>query len=179
MEHFKLRFSQVQTDRLVFALNENMDDFISYTEYQHALEAFEVSAENHFVGQGPKGAGYVKHQTLALERFIDTLEKRSMDGADLFNALAGCDSKVITRDGMQTLVKNMNTSLRQKDLESITKYFFTNPKENKVDMKSFLPAYNKACALVKKHKEEAAEQKLANPGADVDEFAAADIAEAD
>ena len=62
-----------------------MDGDITYTEYQHALEAYDVSGEpNHFVGQGPGGKGYVKFETVACEKIVDLLKSRNMSPGELF-----------------------------------------------------------------------------------------------
>ena len=56
---FKLGLVRSQVERLAYVFNEDMDGYITYTEYQHALEAFNCQGEQHFVGQGPGGQGYV------------------------------------------------------------------------------------------------------------------------
>ena len=84
----RLRLTSMQIKRLEYIFHEDADDGdITYEEYQHALEAYDVCGEKHLVGQGIGGRGYVKHEAVAMERLVDLLNSRGMDASELFNAL--------------------------------------------------------------------------------------------
>lgn len=48
--------------RLLVIFDEGMTGKIAYTEYQQALEAFDLSGETHTVGPKAGGKGYVKYE---------------------------------------------------------------------------------------------------------------------
>ena len=81
-----MRKTDIRRLRIIF--DENMTGKITYTEYQHALEAFELSAETHFIGQKAGGKGYERFETTVLKRFTETLIGANISADELFNS---CD----------------------------------------------------------------------------------------
>ena len=70
-------------------MNEDCaDEWITYHEYQNALEAYDLCGEPHFVGPGPGGKGYVKFETVAIEKLVDLLSSKNLSPVELFSA---CD----------------------------------------------------------------------------------------
>lgn len=100
-----------------------MDGEITYEEYQHCLEAYDMCGENHFVGSGPGGKGYVKHEALAIERFVDILEERNMSAPDLFNTIDEDRSGQISLEELRKTIRQLKESIMEKDLQSIEKFF--------------------------------------------------------
>ena len=84
-----------------------MDGEITYEEYQHCLEAYDMCGENHFVGSGPSRRGYVKHESLVIERFVDLLHDRSMSAADLFNTIDEDRSGQISLEELRKTIRQL------------------------------------------------------------------------
>ena len=132
LDVFKLRLTATQKERLVYILNEDCtDEWITYAEYQHALEAYDLSGEKHFVGPGPGGRGYVKFETLALEKLVDLLKSRNnMTPAELFSACDVDKSGQITLQELKDMIRQLKESLMEKDLIGIEKFFAMMDKDN-------------------------------------------------
>ena len=88
LKTFNLRLTKQQIKRLEYVLNEDMDGSITYVEYQQALEAYNLCGEKHFVGNGPGGRGYVKFETLVMDRFVKLMKSKNISATELFNS---CD----------------------------------------------------------------------------------------
>ena len=64
-----------------------------------------MCGENHFVGSGPGGKGYAKHETLVIERLVDILEERNMTAADLFNTIDEDRSGYISLEELRKTIR--------------------------------------------------------------------------
>ena len=109
--------------RLKVIFDENMTGKITYTEYQQAIEAFELAGERHFVGPKPGGKGYVKYETLVLERMCDVLQSANVESDELF---ASCDidnSGSISSEELKQAILNIKKTMQLKEAEAIKKYF--------------------------------------------------------
>lgn len=96
-----------------------MEGDITYQEYQHALEAYEMSGENHFVGMGPAGKGYAKLESIVMERLVDLMKTRKITASELFNSIDEDHSDQISLQELRKTIRSLKQSLMEKDLEQI------------------------------------------------------------
>jgi len=75
------------------------------------------------VGQGKEGRGYVKHEAVALARFVALLESRGMEASELLGAIDVDNSQQISLAELKTMLKTLNPSMSEKDLQAIEKFF--------------------------------------------------------
>lgn len=147
-----MRLSDTQCNRLEYILNEEGDDddiHITYEEYQQALEAYDMCGEKHFVGGGPNGKGYVKHETLVLERLTDILESRDMDPAELYNACDEDRSGQLSLQELRKMIRTLKADINEKDLQGIEKFFALMDKDGSgnVSKAEFLSHFERATEI--------------------------------
>jgi hypothetical protein len=82
MRSLGLKLQETQMSRLCLIFDEDLEDSITYQEYQDALEAFGLNKEPHVATD--KNQKYVPFRTRVMKYFLDLMEKRDYDARSLY-----------------------------------------------------------------------------------------------
>ena len=111
----KLKLRPTQIKRLLLVFDEKVTGHITLTEFQHTLEAYELSGELHTISKNGAKTPYVTYETVALERFITLLRNHQTTTSELFNSCDTDDSGTISLGELRDTILQLNPDMLIKE----------------------------------------------------------------
>jgi len=78
-----------------------------------------MCGEKHIVGPGPNGKGYIKHETIVMDRLIQVLHERNMTPSELFSCIDADNSGQASLQELKNMITKLKPSMKEKDLQMI------------------------------------------------------------
>ena len=78
-----------------------------------------MCGEVHTVGPGSNGKGYIKHETVVMDRLIQVLHERNMTPSELFSCIDADNSGQASLEELRNMINKLKPSMKEKDLQMI------------------------------------------------------------
>ena len=122
-----LKLTELQLQRIMLILDEDMGGTVSLEEYQNALESLGASREKHInTDPSSRSTTYIPFQLRVVKEIVDMLEERNITPVQLFNNADKLKKGTIKIEQLKDLIAQKDPNIQVKKLHAIYKYLDDN-----------------------------------------------------